>query len=107
MTPVIVTNRARNHMQRVRPAKHLIDHVHRKLIVPRGHWRVRGEDALVADRIDVQSRRPGVHPRHRPLMQQFHRQQGCMPFVHVKAFEIAIAERAQHANAADAENDFL
>ncbi len=41
------------------------------------------------------------------LVGEFHRQQAGVPFVHVKAADVLVAQRAQHAHPADAEDHLL
>jgi len=79
----------------------------RKLVVARGHRRVRGEHAKRLDRhghLAGHFQEPA--PQHL-LVAEFEQQQRRMPLVHVEAPDALVAQRAQHAHAADAEDDFL
>jgi hypothetical protein len=87
--------------------EHRAGDVHRKLVVSGGHRRVRGENASGADGGDVLRRDARPAGGTGLLAQQLHDEQARVPFVHVKAIDLPVAERPQHPHAADAQHDFL
>ncbi len=88
-------------------AENLIHQRDRELIVTGGHRRVRRKHAFFSDRLDI------IAVRRRPsgalslFIQQLERKQARVAFVHVVAGDVAMSQCAQHAHAADTEDDFL
>ena len=80
---------------------------HRKAVVTRGNRRVRGENALAANFLDVLStdgRAPGFLGLFAEELQGEKRR---VALVHVVARELVVAQRAQHAHSPDAQQYFL
>ena len=68
---------------------------------------MRGENALAADFFDVLATN-GSAPRLLSFFsQQFQRKQPGVALIHVESREVVIAQRAQHAHAANPEDHFL
>src|SRR2546430_1159970 len=85
------------------PRKYAREEFHRKAVMPGGNGRVRGEDTLVPDFINVLATNGVASGSLRFFAKQFKSQQRRVPFIHVVARQVVVAESAQHAHAADAE----
>ena len=88
-------------------APHLFHQLQGKLVVSRRHRRVGGKDALGPDRFNLLMADGGLAGFIRLLVQEFDGQEGRMPFVHVEAPQVPVAQGSEDANAADAQDDFL
>ena len=75
--------------------------------MPVSHRRMHRKDTALTHRRDVVCTRFLGHPPAEPLFQERERQQGGMAFVHVVRREIAVAEGAEHRNAANAQQRLL
>ena len=79
----------------------------RELVVSGGHRRMRREHAQRLDGLHGLAADRFLAALARFLERELDGEQRGVAFVHVKASQIAVAERAQHADAADAEDHFL
>ena len=69
--------------------------------------RVRGEHALIANSFDVLAAYGSAPSLLRFFPKQLQRQQRRMPFIHVVARQVGVAQGIEHAHAADPQQHFL
>jgi hypothetical protein len=74
----------------------------REAVVAGRHGRVGGKDALPLDRLHIVVVEQVALKPPRPFIEQLQSEQRRVPFVHVEAVHLMIAERAQHPHPADA-----
>lgn len=91
------------HFERHVLTYHTAHEVIRELVMSRRHQRMRGKDALASHAVEI----PLRGSRIASLTQEFQGEQTGVPFIHVEALNLGVAEGAEHAYPADAENKFL
>src|SRR5213078_1155744 len=79
----------------------------RELVMSGGYGGMRGEYAQRLDRLHDLARDRLLAALARFFVRELQREQGRVALVHVKAPDVAVTERTQHAHAADAEDHFL
>jgi hypothetical protein len=87
--------------------KHSGEELHGKTVVASRYGRMRGENAHAADFFDVFTADAFAASRAGLFGKQLRGEQGGVAFVHVEAVQLVVSQRAQNANAADAEQNFL
>ena len=80
--------------------------LHGEAVVPGRDRRVRGEDAMLAHRIQITLLCAGQRSTAQRLLQQRERQQCCMSLIHVVDADV-VSQGIEHPEAANAEHDLL
>ena len=81
--------------------------LHGKSIVTGGDGRVGGEHTFAANFFNVLGTNGGASRFGRLGLKKFQREQRGVTFVHVITGESVVAQGSKHANATDAQNNFL